>query len=330
MDSQDAESATVSQVQEPLVTADKGTPITIDTLFSNVIDSSANWIGLVVITLYFLLGCMISMVAFPTWDFWRALYFTTVTLSTVGYGDFYPVAKWHRAVQSFYIIFGLVVVAGMIGIQVGRLVGFHSSLEKPFRRMCNLSDEAYTMCSHALGFFVLFTTGVVFFAMNEPGVDFYQSFSHVTTTLTTVGYGDTSLTKKSSRIFLTFYIIFGVWYTAMCFSTVVAYFVKRERDRHFQRFEEMGEEEMKFVLRKRMKREKMFLQGAVSKDAFYIFCLIQMGRVSEDDIALLDGLYEVVSKADPEFFLPWVGTDAQVEEGNAAGAGAGEDAGKEE
>lgn len=50
-----------------------------------------------------------------------ALYFTVVTLCTVGYGDIVPVSQAARSVATVQMIFDLVIVTSAISIVVGAL-----------------------------------------------------------------------------------------------------------------------------------------------------------------------------------------------------------------
>lgn len=45
-----------------------------------------------------------------------ALYFTIITLTTVGYGDFSPQTDAGKVFTMFYILLGLGVLAGLIGV----------------------------------------------------------------------------------------------------------------------------------------------------------------------------------------------------------------------
>jgi hypothetical protein len=54
-----------------------------------------------------------------TW--WDALYFSCVTLTTVGYGDLTPSTDGGKVLAIFFILIGLSVVAASIGILAGNV-----------------------------------------------------------------------------------------------------------------------------------------------------------------------------------------------------------------
>ena len=68
-------------------------------------------------------------IAFGTWFFYRyeptitngvdALYFTVITLTTVGYGDFSPTTTGTKLFAIFYIFVGLGIIGGFISVVGG-------------------------------------------------------------------------------------------------------------------------------------------------------------------------------------------------------------------
>ena len=60
-------------------------------------------------------------------SFYEAIYWATVSLTTVGYGDVYPVTAVGRAITMLSSIFGIAVVALPAGIITA---GFMSELEE--------------------------------------------------------------------------------------------------------------------------------------------------------------------------------------------------------
>ncbi len=77
---------------------------------------------------------MLGILAIGTWFYarvegWRALdalYFTITTLTTVGYGDFYPTTDAGKIFTIFYIFVGIGLLSGFI-----ILLGERSGLIKP-------------------------------------------------------------------------------------------------------------------------------------------------------------------------------------------------------
>jgi uncharacterized membrane protein (UPF0182 family) len=197
------------------------------------------------------------MIANPNWDFGRALYFTVVSLTTVGYGDYYPTVNWHKIVNSIYLIVFFALVAGMLGVMIQRSLRFHDSLV-PSSKKEGVSSEAMAVLVYSLGFVVFFAIGAGFLIQNEPGMDFFQAFSTVTTTLTTVGYGDFGYTKRSTRIFLIFYIFIGVAYTTAAFGSLVSWIIARERKAQFKNLTDMEKPELSKAFTSRMQEAGLY------------------------------------------------------------------------
>lgn len=56
------------------------------------------------------------------WTWIESFYFTVATVTTVGYGDIAPTSDETRLAASLYILFGVVIGAGIIRYLVGAMV----------------------------------------------------------------------------------------------------------------------------------------------------------------------------------------------------------------
>ena len=68
---------------------------------------------LVVVFLYYVVGC-IYYNANMEWDALDCIYFITVSITTVGYGDYSPDNNSGRMFTCFYVLIGIIVVFGAI------------------------------------------------------------------------------------------------------------------------------------------------------------------------------------------------------------------------
>ncbi|SJZ63549.1 potassium channel family protein [Mycoplasmopsis verecunda] len=79
----------------------------------------------------------VSSAGYPI-SFWNAIYFTTITLTTIGYGDYVP----HAPVTKGIVIFISLVSIAIIAIPSGLIAGsFLSEMQKHFKNKDNNNSE---------------------------------------------------------------------------------------------------------------------------------------------------------------------------------------------
>jgi len=61
----------------------------------------------------------------PDWSVWDALYFATTTVTTVGYGDLGPVTDEMKIFTMFYILYGLIIVAGVVSNVAAAMIAWY-------------------------------------------------------------------------------------------------------------------------------------------------------------------------------------------------------------
>lgn len=72
-------------------------------------------ISIMALTFLILLGTVVYRVL-EGWSWITCFYFSVSTLTTVGYGDFYPTTELSRLFTSFYVLAGVTVALTTIGI----------------------------------------------------------------------------------------------------------------------------------------------------------------------------------------------------------------------
>ncbi len=86
------------------------------------------WIVLFIIA-FVSLGIIVYH-SFLGWDLLDAIYFITVSLATVGYGDLHPNTYSERLFTSFYLLFGAFFLTTVLSIQLALVAENNEMLEK--------------------------------------------------------------------------------------------------------------------------------------------------------------------------------------------------------
>lgn len=178
------------------------------------------------------------------WTVVDALYFSIVTMSTVGYGDLTPTTTGSKAFTILYIFFGITMVFSQIA---SACAGTLESMEIVFLKVIDIFDRTENgMSGRQLGFsgkkvdlsangvadFVAPPGPVIFwtqrlaswlvlailfqllsaaaFQVTEPDLSYFDAFYHSFVTATTVGYGDIGMTTQASRLLACFHIMLSV------------------------------------------------------------------------------------------------------------------------
>eukprot|EP00746_Dinoflagellata_sp_MGD_P084720 gnl/MRDRNA2_/MRDRNA2_33599_c0_seq1.p1 gnl/MRDRNA2_/MRDRNA2_33599_c0~~gnl/MRDRNA2_/MRDRNA2_33599_c0_seq1.p1 ORF type:complete len:527 (+),score=126.05 gnl/MRDRNA2_/MRDRNA2_33599_c0_seq1:62-1642(+) len=118
--------------------------------------------------------------------------------------------------------------------------------------------------------------GTVFFKFNEEW-SWLDAFYWSVVTCTTVGYGDMSLTKESSRAFSFFFILLGFAFVGAAIGNVGAIQMERELDAKKRKI--LGK-----TLSMDMLNEFDKDNNGVDRCEFVCAMLVQLGKVTEDDI----------------------------------------------
>lgn len=83
-----------------------------------------SYVGLIVyfaIAYYFLWGCAPGKKEFH--NYFDSLYFSTTTITTLGYGDFVPSSWITKALTIYEVLLGLLLIVVAIGTYIGHASG---------------------------------------------------------------------------------------------------------------------------------------------------------------------------------------------------------------
>jgi Ca2+-binding EF-hand superfamily protein len=157
------------------------------------------------------------------WTWVEGIYWAAVTCTTVGYGDYSPPSDGTKIFVIFYAFIGLGICSWAIfDTGVAAVEGVQNLIVR-----CDASTPAAAakllkykyLCNTCL-FMAVLATGTIFFAANEDW-SFIDALYWSFVTSTTVGYGDMSLTKHSSRVFSIFYVLGSNALILACISQAI-------------------------------------------------------------------------------------------------------------
>jgi voltage-gated potassium channel len=77
---------------------------------------------LVITTAVTLLAGMFIFRALEGWSYLDALYFSLITLTTIGYGDFSPVTPLGKVTTMIYVLLGLGIISSFI-LAIAQVIG---------------------------------------------------------------------------------------------------------------------------------------------------------------------------------------------------------------
>mmetsp|Transcript_32772 Transcript_32772/g.89750 ORF Transcript_32772/g.89750 Transcript_32772/m.89750 type:complete len:405 (-) Transcript_32772:225-1439(-) len=164
------------------------------------------------------------------WSFTDAVYFCTVTMSTVGYGDLYPTTPATKTFTILWIVIGIVFVFSAVANVIGQLIHplgtkGRALLERAFPQIpVDLNNDGSVdfykpraawiyYPKNLLPLFVVvafaqLSCAAVFVAIE--GWDYGDAVWHCLVTATTVGYGDMRIATNGGKWWASFHIIISV------------------------------------------------------------------------------------------------------------------------
>jgi potassium channel subfamily K len=218
------------------------------------------------------------------WTIVDSVYFITLTICTVGYGDISPTNDQSRLITVFVILFGLIFVFGAINSFATYIISYaeaKAAKALKSKEVVDENSEAALQKKHFMSFllsiisilFMVFV-GTIFYFSNEDWT-FIESFYFCIVTTTTVGYGDLNMIYQSSRMFSIFYIILSVVIVAAAIGniTTINFEIKTEK----RRLENLNRK-LDFSMIREMDKDG----DGVDKCEFLVEMLLQSGLVDRE------------------------------------------------
>jgi len=222
-----------------------------------------------------------------------AMYWAVLTVSTAGYGDRLPRTDGGKIFTVIFIFTALTYLAACFGMLSAQLSSRGASFdpkedpkEKP-KQSSNLSMLIAPVILVSIN--VLTMTLVMHF--NEE-TDWVTSVYWAAASVSSVGYGDPLVQEESTRIFLTFFLLWGICSSAWSLGQIAEVVKLGEEDRKMRLLVEHGV--TKALIQEIFNDPTLDSDGdgGVEKPEFIIYMLLKLNRARRSDIDELKSLFE--------------------------------------
>ncbi|CAK9156814.1 unnamed protein product [Ilex paraguariensis] len=221
-----------------------------------------------------------------------AIYFCVVTMTTVGYGDLVPDSIMAKLLACMFVFTGMALVGFVLSKAADYIVEKEELLlvkaihlrEKfgpaEILKEVETNGVRYKLLTTLILLFVLVIVGTLFLHQIE-GLNLFDAFYCVCSTITTLGYGDKSFSTKGGRIFAVFWILVSTICLAQFFLYLAELFTERRQTAL-----------IRWVLTRKMtisdlEAADLDNDKSVSAAEFIVYKLKEMGKIREDDISVV-------------------------------------------
>ncbi|GLU20604.1 hypothetical protein SLE2022_367950 [Rubroshorea leprosula] len=221
-----------------------------------------------------------------------AIYFSVVTMTTVGYGDIVPHSALAKLLACVYVFAGMLLVGLILGkaadymlekqeVHLVRAMNMKAKFgQTEILKEVEINRVKYKFINATLLLLMLIIIGTLFLCMVEE-MDIIDAFYCVCSTTTTLGYGDKSFSTEAGRIFAVFWILSSTVCLAQFFLYLAELYTgKRQRSL------------VKRVLTRKLtftdlEQADLDQDDVVSPAEFIVYKLKEMEKITQEDITLL-------------------------------------------
>ena len=248
---------------------------------SNLLDRLAY----LIVTLYLLAGTTVFSLL-EGWSYPDSLYFSMVTLSTVGYGDLVPKTPYAKAVCCIFILIGVSLVSASMGAVLGRMAGSSSARPTSGRSTEHGHLHSALAASGTM-------TGIVFMgALLAHGLEGWGAIDALywsVVTCSSVGFGDFAPSAHSRPVALLL-ILPAVGVFAMQAARLARIVMNAEVERAVVRFISRG------VSVEMIREIDADGSGSVERHEFLAYMLVKTGKLERVDIERIDSLFHALDR----------------------------------
>lgn len=258
-----------------------------------------------------------------------ALYFTVVTLTTVGYGDMGPATQGTRLFTCFFALIGIGFIGVCMGIVMGRIMDAQEAMAKKIAEEIaeaaediaeavedamdgdddddddkkedekpggGLSKEAKRAMVKSFSLCVVIGIGTVFYLIENKAANFADCVYFATITATTVGYGDESPSSWGGRLAACFYLFAAVCMTADALSALAELPLAVRRRKHKEAVLAQFGAELTMHELDMICRNFGGSDGRCTRLEFVIAMLIKTNTIGQDDIDMAAKQFDLLDK----------------------------------
>jgi len=254
------------------------------------------------------------------WTYLNAVYFSVVTITTIGYGDFVPTTDGGKVWVVFQTIFGIGVFAlALSTLSRNMFVLIDTKIEESITQAKNKQNQKKEEKDTSLGYRLqknrryifagliyvglIFAGAAVFNALESLPDGTHWGYGNALyfciVTLATVGYGDFVPKTDGGKIFLIFYVFIGFGIFSFLLTDLARKFVRRIQKQMERRMREVSlldlevdELEMNKVVPSTVKTSKDIVdQLRVNVNGF----LTMVDYTTHDTDELVAGLEEILN-----------------------------------
>ncbi|XP_042518980.1 two-pore potassium channel 1-like isoform X2 [Macadamia integrifolia] len=221
-----------------------------------------------------------------------AVYFCIVTMTTVGYGDLVPNTKLTKLLACAFVFSGMALIGLILSKAADYLVEkqeillvktlhmHHNVGASEIVKELQTNKLKYKFVVILIVLLLLILVGTIFLYRVEK-LDLVDAFYCVCSTITTLGYGDKSFSTETGRVFAVFWILTSTICLAQFFLCLAE--LNTERRQHVL---------VDWVINRRttstdLEAADLDHDGVVRAAEFVIYKLKEMGKIKEEDIALV-------------------------------------------
>ena len=269
------------------------------------------------LVVYLGLGTVAFTYLFEKWTIVDAMYFSVVTLTTIGFGDLYPTTDEGRIFTCFFALYGIGILGIFLGVVGEKLVEVHNDILHGQRKqntkiITNMLAPRHNVAQdlkdaktqrlpksafHLMWKLFLLEAPIVlivlfFFFM----IGYFEKWSVIKTVYfsiissTTVGYGDVTPNLQSMRCFCVIFLPLAVAVFCEVLGRIAGAYLEYRIDKREQAFLSRK------LTAKDLEAMDVNKDGRVSWGEFLVFMLKAMDKVEEEELRELRQVFDRLDK----------------------------------